>query len=394
MNRANKKFACIVLTAVLAAGCSLTGDDPQTEQHSFDPDLEGWTMASWTPFTVKDTISGFAYAEIDGKDVFVAVSSGGVIAYSNDGTIWEHALEKKQIVEPGTPPKITETIGPLDESFTNYHAVAVSDDGVFIAVGNGGRILYSSDGVIWTRGPSAGIAGFGSENIYGIAYGKIGTAGYFVAVGANTNISCSSDKGLTWAGGSAAADFNNDTTIQFNDICYGNGVFYVVGDSGWTGYSNNPAGTWNNYLYNVRDYSLSEKDDPGYPFFGNTIRRVVFGKYGSGTGIGVSFDEWGGRRMAVILTSDFARNQHWDADLDAGYFGNNGIYGIAYANNYFVAGGDAAMLGYWPSAQYETDRYWRVLSLLEFNYWRISVIAACKDRFFAGGDGGKIAYSK
>jgi hypothetical protein len=355
----------------------------------YDPDLHSWSTASWAPFTVTDSITGFAWGPGGEGEVYVAVSSTGVIGYSRDGDIWEAAGPV-----PETDP--AEPYDPSDPAKRfRFNAVAFGG-GVFIAVGNAGRLAYSSDGIRWAAGPPGGIAGFGTTNIMGIAWGTIGNTGYFVAVGGNGNISVSSDGGVNWNGGSVPAF----SSAQLNDVCFGGGRFYVAGNAGHRAWSDNPtnAGFWRHYVSQARNTGgtwTNENDDRGYPFFGNDLTKVTYGMYGNVPGVAVVFNEWGGRRIAVSAVVGF-NSPNWDADLDAGFFGNNTIRAIAYGAGNFVAAGTSSMIGFWPSAApgNNDNRYWRALSFSGFRYWEITALAALNGRFYAGNIGGKIGYSK
>jgi len=343
----------------------------------FDPDLYSWKTASWTPFTVTDTISGFAYGKVDGVDRYVAVASTGVIAWSDNGDIWHRA--QKAPDDPDLPP----TDNPFAASFN----AAVFGGGVFVAVADSGRIAWSRDGINWTaEGHSGGLGGFGTANIMGITWGN----GMFVAVGGDSNtwyLTEDSIDGQNWVG-RRANDFDGS---QLNDIAFDaeHGRFYLVGDNGKLGWSDNPAANppaWN-------------KRENEHPFYTNSIRKVAVGRYGDHIGIGIAFNEWSGRRTAIAANVNF---DNFDADIDAYDFGDNTVNGIAWGawdasgRGCFAAAGAAAMIGWWPSAEpgNNSQRYWRALSFTEFRWWEITALAALKDRFFAGGIGGKIGYSK
>lgn len=359
-----KNFLPVALVfAAIAAACTPpTGDEIEMKRVPFDPDLYGWKTASWSPFTINDSISGFAFQKSGNTGRCVAVSSSGVIAWSDGGDIWYKA--KKDPALPEDAP---------DPFAVSFNAVAWGG-GRFLAAGNGGKTAWSPDGVFWTaEGRSGGIAGFGSENIMGLAFGN----GIFVAVGGNANIAYWRE-GAGWTG-CRDPDFGNS---QLNDIAFdGGGRFYIAGNDGKRGWSDNPAlGNWH-YL------------GPEAPCNTNHIRKVAVGRRGGNTAIGISFNEWGGKRMAIATNSNFG---DFDADLDSGLFGNNTINGIAWANGYWVAAGSGAMIGFWPDAEPSNNgqRYWRALSFREFYWWEITALAAGSDRFFVGGIGGKIGYSK
>jgi hypothetical protein len=390
----NLVFALWAAFSVLAA-CTppvsdLPPDSPSSYSSSppspYDPELSAWRTASWTPFTVNDSIAGFAWGAGDAGEMYVAVSYTGVIAYSRDGDIWEAALltAKPQLPYSGE---------------INLNAVAYGG-GAFVAVGNDGKIAHSRDGISWLV--VEGITGFIGADIRGIAYGKPegGTLETFVAVGAGGKIACSSD-GANWSDRSAASTFSG---VQLNDVCFGGGRFYVIGNGGHRAWSDNPANmSWQHYESKARDSGTypEEKNDPGFPFFGNNLNKIAYGTYGSDAsgnpvdGIALVFTEWGGRRIAIATHDNFS-GSGWDADLDTGYFGNNTIRGIAYGGGYFVAVGTSSMIGFWPSADKDNhyNRYWRALPFRDFLYWEITALAALNGRFYAGSIGGKIGYSK
>lgn len=293
------RVLCVLCGSIFFAGCPQPEDSIPEIRTPFDPDLYGWRTASWSPFTTSDSLRGFAC----GGGVYVAVTSTGKIAWSHNGDIWEIAY----IYDTADPPALTPPY------WASWNAVAYGN-GTFAVVGNDGKAAYSADGRTW-----AAIAntGFGSAHINGIAWGEIDGIAYFAAVGQNANITYSIDNAKTWAGGSAAGF----TNITLNDIVYGGGYFYAVGDSGYTGYSDTPANLngWHPYRY-------------GAPFNGNNIKKIAFGKYGSEAGLGLVFEEWGGKRLALGAVEKFWNHDAnvWDADVDAGSFGNNYIGGIAW----------------------------------------------------------------
>jgi hypothetical protein len=340
---------------------------------------------------VNDSITGFAWGRGGAGEVYVAVSSTGVIGYSRDGDIWEAGKPAPRLGPPGSP----DPYDPLDsDSAKRIHFNAVAfGGGAFVAVGNDDRIAWSSDGKSWYAG-TTGMFTDTSQNTYsinGIAYGMIGNTGYFVAVGNNVNgsakIAYSTNGGVTWTF-VWVIQFQN---IQLRDVVYGDGKFYVVGDGGHTGWSDNPSinhndANWHDYQYTAM------------PIQTGTINRIAYGRYGNDPGIAVVYNDGSGvsRKIAVINAADFASLNSWDADLDSGYFGSNIIRGIAYGGGNFVAAGMSSMIGFWPSADKDNDynRYWRALPFYQFRYWEITALAALNGRFYAGNIGGKIGYSK
>jgi hypothetical protein len=122
----------------------------------------------------------------DGK--FVAVGDGGVIHTSLDGVSWDDGRR-------------TTTSTLFKVIFANGQFVAVGDDGV---------IVTSSDGYSWTNRVS------GTTNtLYSIAYGN----GKYVACGQGGQLTISTN-GSDWVLGNAG-------TYDSNWIAFGNGLFIV-----------------------------------------------------------------------------------------------------------------------------------------------------------------------
>ena len=260
------RFACVytvLLAALLVfASCDQPtggGADADVDTGTlYDPNLYSWRTASWAPCRTADTINGFAY----GNGVYVAVSGTGRIAYSRDGDIWYSALPAGKY--PFTFP---------DNALyaVAWGAEAGSTEGVFIAVGNNGTAALSSDGIHWEELEiSLGASAFGTQPIRGIAWGD----DRFVAVGGDGNVAVLDADGDTAAFGSWR------TAWQINDVAYSDisHRFYIVGDNGIRGYSNNITagpgpGAWR--------ITVLETEPP---FNGNNITRAACGRYCSGEG--------------------------------------------------------------------------------------------------------------
>jgi hypothetical protein len=119
---------------------------PEEKRVPFDPDLYSWKTASWTPFTVADTVTGFAYGRMPGgKDRFIAVARNGVIAWSDNGDIWHRAVKNPE----------DEFTDPFAGTLFNAAAYGISPagSGVFVAVADGEDSPYpktaASVGRLW-----------------------------------------------------------------------------------------------------------------------------------------------------------------------------------------------------------------------------------------------------
>jgi hypothetical protein len=122
------------------------------------PDAMSWTILPYTP----DYLSGVTY----GPGQFVAVGREGSILTSSDGTTW-------------TP----RSASALDTSETPYLISVIYAGSQYVATGNyvginpsTGFLMTSPDAQNWTVQPV-------ESNVYAVAYGVVGDAGTYVAVG-------------------------------------------------------------------------------------------------------------------------------------------------------------------------------------------------------------------
>mgnify|MGYP000385046333 CR=1 FL=1 len=148
-------------------------------------------VATWTDRSVGGNT---LYGVAYGGGLFVAVGDSGRIWSSPDGITW--------------------TDQGLQGSNTLY-GVAYGG-GLFVAVGNNGQIFSSTDGTTWTDQGTQG-----SNDLLGAAYG----GGFFVAVGASGQIFSSTD-GTTWT------DQGSQGGNSLTGAAYSGGFFIAVGDSG------------------------------------------------------------------------------------------------------------------------------------------------------------------
>lgn len=126
---------------------------------------------------------------------FVAVGNSGCFAFSENSIDWTGYV--------------------LGSLFQDLSAVA-SGNGLVLAGGEAGTILYSSTGTNWSRVYS-GING----PITGLAFGN----GKFLAVGTSDTLATSTD-GRNWS----QAGFNG--SIDFHAATFFNGLFYAAGNNG------------------------------------------------------------------------------------------------------------------------------------------------------------------
>ncbi|WP_189032792.1 InlB B-repeat-containing protein, partial [Paenibacillus albidus] len=153
-------------------------------------------MVSWNWVERDSNTENSLYDVTYGNNTYVAVGEAGTIVTSSDGVNWTERTS----------------------SATNQLWGVAYGNKKFVAVGLNSAIYISDDGVTWTDRT------FG-ETHYGVTYGN----GMFVAVGFGREILTSID-GVSWTQRSLG-DLN-----ELRGVTYGNGIFTAVGFGGkiWT----------------------------------------------------------------------------------------------------------------------------------------------------------------
>ena len=146
---------------------------------------------------------------------FAAVGQGGAIFTSADGISW---------AQQTTPVGFSANLNAVAGYAANQNN-ATTPGLRWVAVGNGGASVYSLDGITWTVGNpanSSSSANPGNNTLRSIT--QVG--GTFWAVGDKGTVINSSD-GINWNSAWASITTNN-----LNGISYAGGVYVAVGDSG------------------------------------------------------------------------------------------------------------------------------------------------------------------
>jgi hypothetical protein len=289
-----------------------------------------------------------------GNGKFVAVGEYGKMAYSTNGVGWTE---------------------PTNSVFTsNIHAIAYGN-GTFVACDDY-NMSYSSDGgVSWSPLTSSTLG----NQVHGIAYG----AGKFVAVANNARMAKSSD-GATWT-----AITSHPFTSHICAIVYANGKFIAGGSNGKIAYSSD-GDTWYD--------DITWTGATGNPFGTDQIKAIAYGdgKFVAGGGHSGTSGEAG--KMA--LSTDGVT---WTAVTSSTFSGSQ-ISAIAYGetaagNGKFVAGGGNYPIGGTTFfSAWSTDGInWTSIS----TGLNVHAIAYGNGRFVAGGHGsfpagypGKLVYSE
>jgi hypothetical protein len=153
----------------------------------------------------------------NGSNLYVAVGSGGTIQTSPDGITWTSRTSNT----------------------ANVLTKVAFGNGIWVAVGYSGTLVSSTDGTTWTVRTS----NMGVNDIYGLAFGN----GIFVGVGTgggttNTGGIIYSTDGITWTRKSQSL------TVGSTYLCaVWNGNNWIVGGGFSTNnhlYASTPSGTW------------------------------------------------------------------------------------------------------------------------------------------------------
>jgi hypothetical protein len=310
------------------------------------------------------TASGFSATNVKGvtygNNTFVAVGAGGKIAHSADGIIWTAATTTAS------------GFGTADVNGVAYGG------GKFIAVGGQdttAKIATSTDGATWTAVTTPYIAG----SLNSIAYGN----NTFFAVGANRAISYSTDGGATWT---VAYTVNSGfgSTAGILGVAYGSERFVAVGGSGHITYS---GPEYDNVIQWVAASTINSGFGTSYGIYGVAYGSGKFFAVGQGGRVASSTD---GTTWAQAASDIFSSEE------------NNDIYGVAYDGSKFVAVGAAfdsnegefgAYIGKIASSANGTTWAQASADGSGFSIGIIRGIAYGGGTFVAVGDGGKIAYS-
>ena len=186
---------------------------------------DGLTPINWTSRTViggftthLNAVAGYAANQNNPASPglrWVAVGDGGATVTSTDGINWS----------VGTPYNSSSAANPSNQALRSVIQIG----GAFLAVGDAGVILSSTDGITWTARTSNT-----TNNLRSITYGN----GIYVAVGDNGTIRISADS-ITWV--TPATPTLTDTLRQVSTVL---ATFVAVGDNGTIMTSIDQGNTW------------------------------------------------------------------------------------------------------------------------------------------------------
>lgn len=267
-----------------------------------------WSLIPGGTTEGTSTFDGDIYGICYGDNMFIAVGSNGKMARSNaDGSSWT-------AINAGTD-------GEADTSGFPEDAIIRSIDfgnGRWVAVGDGGRVVYSDDGITWT---TVGTSRFGRfESIWNVTWGN----GFFSVVGQGGTITRSEDNGVTWRLLSSKGPFSKMLTSGGRagyGMVNGKPIFVLVGDDGEVAYSDDNARGWFRLNLGVTEH----------------FRGICFGH---NVFVATGFND------RFIWSYNGAKWDFVEAALGGTVPGMNGhaSFGIAYGNGAFVAVGDRGQM--------------------------------------------------
>ena len=445
----------LIIISLILCFTSCPNPESDKSQSEYNPILSGWKPASMSPFSVNESISDFAYGKVKGNDCYVAISTGGTIAWSDNGDVWQRSVRMVtcESVREGKHCGEIFLIGLQDASYTcTVPKPKLDDDGDYIFDDNGIPILYNEyltvtppgvfNAVTFGDGKfvAAGNGGFfaRSENgrdwivenkdedivTRGLAFGN----GVFVAVGSigNKGVIRYSLDSINWIKG--PPDFNPDNPGNPGDVCRLNDVaydidsnnFYIVGNYarwGYASYSSLSGLQWEQIESNVVSTEMRRLTVGSL-----TADSDVFTTLGIILDKDLGNDQWY-RRPFVIqegeiknewtscddpdCLSEFCKGRlFWKPELFKNprydINANININDIAFGNGYFVAVADSGVIGHLSGnlSGHKTklyqggDRFWNALAIPEFIETNLTAVEALNGRFFIGNNNGKIGYSK
>jgi len=189
--------------------------------------LIGWNTFpnDYTNWTIKDTVTGTDLYGIlvEGQNIWASGKNGTFVHSVDGGDNW-------QVIPTGTTTDTIEEVG-------KFH-VGTGSEQKYFAVGGGGTILRSDDGIAWTRLTNLPVSGIWFRDITGYDNPTAGNRGEIMVCGANNTILVSTDGGDTW-------DLRmSDTSATWMHGAHRAGKSWVEGTGGYVATSDDYGQTW------------------------------------------------------------------------------------------------------------------------------------------------------
>jgi hypothetical protein len=261
---------------------------------------------------------------------FIAVGAGGSIAHSPDGVTWTRVT---------------------DSAFGTNAIYSIAWNGsIFVAGGSAGKMARSTDGETWTAVTDSA---FGNNYIFGIAW----DGAKFVAVGSGGRMASSPD-GVTWT----QVNSSSFSTTQIQDIIWNGSTFVAFGSNkiarspdgaAWTQVpnANKPAElataftlldiAWNGAQFVIVGYQgkMFRSVDEGA-----TWTAISSGIFGNGQIYGITWN--GSIFLAVGRYGRMAASPDgvtWTAVTDTAFLSSDTLSKAVYGNGRFVVVGDGCI---------------------------------------------------
>jgi len=288
-------------------------------------------------------LSNFTINKIIYNGVFIAVGNGGSIITSQDGINWT-----------------VRNSGTTD----NLNSIAYNN-GVYVAVGAGGRIVRSTDGINWSSATVSGIS---------VSLTDIATdSNIFIAVATDGYTTRSTD-GINWINSSSAVlgtttnlnryiDYGNGKWVAVRSSTTGgqNSCYFSTDGSAWTSitFTVTQQGTLNGIKYivnrfivfsrtaNISSFNSARILDLGNNPAAGTTPTLLNSGFNIGSDLnGILFYEdqllaAGNNGVIVISAKNNLNSWSVFSNPPSSLIGNANLYSAAYSNNRLVIGGDA-----------------------------------------------------
>jgi len=266
-----------------------------------------------------ETSSGFittSSSSSSSSGVFVAVGNNGAIIRSTDnGTTWDNATS------------------PTNSNFSWGDAVTFGNN-TFVAVGASGTIVRSTD-----NGSSFdNVTKVDNTDLNGVAFGN----NTFVAVGASGKIVKSTDNGSTFSA------VTPPITTGINGVTFGNNTFVAVGVSGNIVRSTDNGTSWDNassgITTQIEDVTFGNNTFVAVARSGNIVRSTDNGTSWDNATDPVSGTIWGvgfgnNTFVAVVHGGTILRSTDNGSNFITVVDAGDHLTGVGFGNNTFVVVG-------------------------------------------------------
>ena len=355
---------------------NVTGDTVDEENEKFTVRLSNPTNATCGRCTATGTIKD---DDNPPPDMVWSIVQGGEPAYelhdvAGSGSLFVAVGEDGAIVRSSDADGWTEVSSP-----TVYDLNGVVWSGsVFVVVGDDGTILYSDNGISWTL-----VNSITSATLYDVAW----SGSRFVAIGTSGTILYSSD-GSSWTAAS------NPTSNGLSGVAWSGTRFVAVGDDGTILYSDNGI-SWT-LVNSITSEALYDVAWSGSRFVaigasGTVLHSRDGISWTTANDAPSTFDSisWGGSRFVIVARGASQRKIAYSSDGSSWTEVSSPVHdleGVAWTGTrFFAVGSDGAIL------HSTTGSIWAVAGSRNSN--SLQGITWSGTRFVAVGRNGTILYS-